>query len=532
MLRVIQQLQQESDTQSGAVLDRFFESRNIEAKLSEIQSLNVTMVRNHRHLNSSSASSTNAGFASPTLAAATLSSASPSGSPNPNANAATASAAATIASTANHPLVGPRQLDANLLEMSLVCQRASLFQGFLHDRADEEMDKLQASKNESAKDDLPDGADFANKDQRYYSKNSLLLSSGLSKRLIELTNAFLVIDDYLLRTSMDKAIALDDYDASSSQTSTCVDDVFYILKKVIKRSMATYQPDLVASTVQATLKALDNGYLQVFQQRLGSAFTSQDVASRSDRSMEQSKVNYMVTLNNLDASSEYTHRLTDEMKKEATKAMWQNEDDDRRAVMDSLDKFEAVATKFDQLLHTGMEQLLGQILKPRLRPLFQEAYRDVKYVLEEEEYNEAELDELFVKRFQHGFDGMVQLYRKTLTPSNWSSLMGILLDVMTTQWERIVMQTRFNQYGALRFDKDLRAIIQHLSNMTEWFSRDKFTRLNQMATVLCFEEPSEIYHYWGAKAGLSSWRLTVTEVKKILSLRLDFDADQVNNLSL
>lgn len=32
-------------------------------------------------------------------------------------------------------------------------------------------------------------------------------------------------------------------------------------------------------------------------------------------------------------------------------------------------------------------------------------------------------------------------------------------------------------------------------------------------------QPSEIYDYWGAKAGPVSWRLTVAEIKKILALR-------------
>lgn len=135
-----------------------------------------------------------------------------------------------------------------------------------------------------------------------------------------------------------------------------------------------------------------------------------------------------------------------------------------------------------------MNQLLSQMLKSRIRPLFQESYREVKYVLDEDEYNEADLDEIFVKRFRLGFDHLINLYRKTLTDNNFSTLLGLLVDALTAQWERIVMQTRFNQYGSLRFDKDLRLVIQYLSNMTEFFSRDKFTRLNQIATLLNFEE--------------------------------------------
>jgi hypothetical protein len=144
-----------------------------------------------------------------------------------------------------------------------------------------------------------------------------------------------------------------------------------------------------------------------------------------------------------------------------------------------------------------LEQLLNQILKPRVRPLFQDSYREVKYVLEEDEYNEADIEERFVKRFRRGFENMINVYRRTLTENNFSTLMGLILEALTLQWERIVFQTRFNQYGALRFDKDLRSVVHYLSTMTEWLSRDRFTRLNQMSTLLNFEEVRSacVYEY-------------------------------------
>ena len=139
-----------------------------------------------------------------------------------------------------------------------------------------------------------------------------------------------------------------------------------------------------------------------------------------------------------------------------------------------------------------MEQLLNQVLKPRIRPLFQDAYKEVKYVLEEDEYNEADIEERFVKRFRRGFSNIIDVYQKTLTENNLSTLMGLMLEALTLQWERIVFQTRFNQYGALRFDKDLRSVIHYLSTLTEWLSRDRFTRLNQISTLLNFEEVKTI----------------------------------------
>lgn len=181
-------------------------------------------------------------------------------------------------------------------------------------------------------------------------------------------------------------------------------------------------------------------------------------------------------------------RLAQDARPDVDRAIWKNKEKDLETADKALNALSAASSKFQRLLQSGLEQLLGQILKPRIRPLFQHGYREVKYVLDEDEYNEADVEELFVKRFQSGFDKMIDIYRRTLTEENFGTLMGMLLDAITAQWERIISQTRFNQFGALRFDKDLRSVIHHLSSMTEWLSRDRFTRLNQMATLLNFEE--------------------------------------------
>ncbi|ORZ24706.1 COG4 transport protein-domain-containing protein [Absidia repens] len=547
MLRVIQRLEEESDLQSGILLDQFLQVRKMDAKLVDIQSLNIAMMRSST--TSNYRSNNNPRMSSPTMSSPKLAAKeSPSvGSGPPLSSSPSAPSNTASAANATNPLVDPRQLDANLLELSLISQRASLFQGFLHERANEEMEKLDDVKVHA---DATGGASAVTptmatttattptmtamdgKDRRFYGENGLLTSSGLSKRIKEVMNSFLVIDEYLLKRSMDKAMKMDNYDGSSSQTSTCVDDVFYIIKKVVKRSISTYQPEIVVSTIQMVLKSVESGYSQVLQQRLVNAFAGNDVSSRSDRMMEQAKTNYMVTLNNLDVSMDYTQRLLEEMKQTTKSAIWQDEDKDVAVVEAALDKLLPLSKNFNRLLQSAMDQLLGQMLKPRIRPLFQESYREVKYVLDEDEYNEADLDELFVMRFRHGFDNLIESYRTVLTDTNFSALMALVLDAVTSQWERIILQTRFNQYGSLRFDKDLRSVIQYLSSMTAWFSRDKFTRLNQIATLLNFEEPSEIYHCWGAKAGPVSWRLTVTEVKKVLSLRLDFDIEEITVLSL
>lgn len=243
-----------------------------------------------------------------------------------------------------NPLVEPRQLDANLYELSLLSQRSVLFNSFINERASDEMDVLES--DESEKEMVMKG-----KDSKFYGSNGLLLSSGLTKRVRELMSSYLVIDEYLLKKSIDKAMKLDDYDPSTSQTSTCVDDVFFILKTVMKRCISTYEPEVVSSTVRTTTKILEIGYLNLFQQKMSTVFTAYDTTGRNaERAIELAKINYMVILNNLDVSTDYTHRLAKEVEPNITSGIWLDEENDVQKTIGYLKRFEEFADKFKQLL--------------------------------------------------------------------------------------------------------------------------------------------------------------------------------------
>lgn len=259
----------------------------------------------------------------------------------------TAGASATQSPESTNPLVEHRQLDANLFELSLICQRSVLFNSFINERANDEMEILESDENE--KEMVMKG-----KDSRYYGNNGLLLSSGLTKRVRELMSSYLVIDEYLLKKSIDKAMKMDDYDPSVSQTSTCVDDVFFILKTVIKRCISTYEPQVVGSTVRTTLKTLEVAYINQFQQRMSTVFSSYDSTGRNaEKAIEMAKTSYMVILNNLDVSADYTHRLAKEVEPSIKNGIWLDEENDIKKTMEYIQEFEGIADKFKQLLQVN-----------------------------------------------------------------------------------------------------------------------------------------------------------------------------------
>jgi len=102
------------------------------------------------------------------------------------------------------------------------------------------------------------------------------------------------------------------------------------------------------------------------------------------------------------------------------------------------------------------------------------------------------------------------MYDQVLT--DFTSEMALLL-------EQQIFKCTFNQLGGVQLDKDLRLLVGYFSSQTQWPVRDKFARLMQMATILNFEMVHEILDYWGTSSGPMMWRLTPTEVRKILQLR-------------
>ena len=98
--------------------------------------------------------------------------------------------------------------------------------------------------------------------------------------------------------------------------------------------------------------------------------------------------------------------------------------------------------------------------------------------------------------------------------------------------EAAVLTKRFNQLGGLQLDREVRALVSSFSVMTSKSLRDRFARLTQVATVVNLESVSEILDYWGENSGSMTWRLTPAEVRKILSLRVDFRAEDIAAIEL
>lgn len=63
----------------------------------------------------------------------------------------------------------------------------------------------------------------------------------------------------------------------------------------------------------------------------------------------------------------------------------------------------------------GIDQLFNQLIRPRLRNLIPDVYKDVSYVLDEDGYASAEYQDLVRKRFVKAWEGLVDGFKVRFT---------------------------------------------------------------------------------------------------------------------
>jgi hypothetical protein len=185
-------------------------------------------------------------------------------------------------------------------------------------------------------------------------------------------------------------------------------------------------------------------------------------------------------LNDLDVSTEHLERLVRDA--QASPAITQLYlESEAPAVRAALASLAGLSTKLTSTLRAGLEQLFAQLVRPRLRTLIPDVYRDAAYAGAGEDGDAGEVP----RRFARALDALLDGFRGPLTPGNFARFFALLLDALVRPWERHVLGLRFSERGAVRFDREVRAVGAHLAEMTPFGDvREKMARLGQVAMVL------------------------------------------------
>ncbi|KAG2469810.1 COG4 protein, partial [Polypterus senegalus] len=388
------------------------------------------------------------------------------------------------------------------------------------------------------------------------SLEKLLNDCLLSRNMQELIGYYITMEEYFMKETVNKAVAMDTYE-KGQLTSSMVDDCFYIVKKCIGRALSSSSIDCLCAMINHATSVLESDFREVLFNKLRQGFpatTLQDIQrgvssavslmqsslqqgkfdTKGIESSEEAKTSFLVTLNNVEICSENIMTLKRTLENDCAKLFSQGsgKGDQARAKIDScLSDLVAVSSKFKDLLQEGLTELNTTSIKPQVKPWIT-SLLSISHNIEEEEFNEYEANDPWVQQFIVSLEQLTTEFKAGLSSVIYDNLTSLITSLIATELEKTVFKSIFSRLGGLQFDKELRSLIAYLTTITTWTIRDKFARLTQMATILNLERVTEILDYWGPNSGPLTWRLTPAEVRQVLALRIDFRSEDIKRLRL
>ncbi|KAK1163657.1 conserved oligomeric Golgi complex subunit 4 isoform X1 [Acipenser oxyrinchus oxyrinchus] len=436
----------------------------------------------------------------------------------------------------------PRELDPILAEVTLMNARAELYLRFLRAVS------LQTSRwGRHGPESLIQ--------EHQHSLEKMLNHCLLSRNMQELIGYYITMEEFFMRETVNKAVAMDTYE-KGQLTSSMVDDCFYIVKKCIGRALSSSSIDCLCAMINHSTCVLESDFREVLYNKLRLGFpatTLQDIQrgvssavslmqsslqqgkfdTKGIESSEEAKISFLVTLNNVEVCSENIMTLKRNLENDCSRLFSQGrrEESTHDAKIDSgLSDLVAVSTKFKDLLQEGLTELNNTAIKPQVKPWIS-SFLSISHNIEEEEFNEYEANDPWVQQLILNLEQLMGEFKTALSSVIYDNLTSLMTSLVAIELEKAVFKSTFSRLGGLHFDKELRSLVAYLTTVTTWTIRDKFARLTQMGTILNLERVTEILDYWGLTPA-PHLEAHPAEVRQVLALRIDFRSEDIKRLRL
>lgn len=413
----------------------------------------------------------------------------------------------------------------------------------------------------------------------------VLVKSNLHQKVSgKLTTPYNTMTTFFFRRSVEKAFQLDEFpsglslsmhktiDSNPPYIMSAVDDIMYIVNTVLKKSLSTAQRDVVGSVVPAIGRVLGSDFVVMIQRKMRDEYYPKALV-QGGFPPEDKIVHFIVLINSLDMANEYLARIvaawldTPQMNGQTNphqQHLHALKDSfpfgqDATFVSSCLKTLETGFTsKTSELLNSGIQVLYNQVIKPRLRLVLTETFRDVDYSLTEEEIAELValsrdddgqiLDDRVIPlldmdyaregdghqlspvaaRFERGWEGLMKPIARLMTPRTFASV----LDMTTASLARGLENRAWGYgassssrpggvtaYGAIRMERDFLGIVRVVSRGENYAVREGFARMQQILTVANMDEEEweEINAEDGDGGGMQ-WLLSEEERRRARNL--------------
>ncbi|VDN60209.1 unnamed protein product [Dracunculus medinensis] len=431
------------------------------------------------------------------------------------------------------------ELDTILSEVTLMHTRAELYWRYLKRRlnaANIKTDEQRAnavshfSEEEAVKSNK---ATALQKDDRDRKLDNLLNRSALGTKMQELLGRYILMEEYYMKESLSKAMAMDQRE-SDSLTSSMLDDVFFILRKCIRRSLSSSSVDCVCAMLNNGATALEieffnyintgikNGYPSVgwTAEAYQTAQTAYNVIQHgktvSDAGPEKQKEVFLTALNNMRASVDCIKTLNKGLLEDFEKHLNQ---------VTATGQFDDLIRKFNNAANIGVEKLCIVAFRPKIKSST-EAFLNVTHTPTENEFADFIAVDPFMDNFIASLDILLVSFEPLLVRANYQELLAAVCSEICRQIERVIHKSVFNRLGGIQLDKDFRSLISYLTGTAGWIVRERSIRLSQIVSLINVDSVEEAVEYYQQ---LQHTRLVGSdEAKKILALRTDLSPHSIS----
>ena len=466
MARVIERLQVEADLQGGIILDTWADERRIDRQLTDIKSYAFTfLVQSFMPAQRGSTGTPRAG------------------SPAPGRSSEDES-------------VDMKQVDVLLNEMASMLSKWSLYTSFITEKC-----------HDPASGDVSSTPPF------------LLNSSLMRKVQDKVLASFNIMTTFFFRRSVEKAFQLDEQppdlslnphkplNSNPPHVTSAIEDIMYIVNKVLQQSLATSQKQAVSSVIPTLGRILGSDFIGMEQRKMRDE-SYPKAAMQGQLPPESTIVSFLVLINNLDVAKDYVdqiararltpavgspHRPLEELFPDPGGA---------ETVAATLTSFyNTFSEKTNELISDGVNVVFVNVTKPRLRPILMDAFRDTDYQLTRDELHELAqemdteentegLSDEVRMRFQLGWDALTKPIGRIMTERTFDQLLTVVVNYLSKMLEKRLWtyQGRVNDIGAARLEHDVNEIIKVVVKGQKYSFRESFLRCSQICMVMNMDE--------------------------------------------
>ncbi|KAK5093491.1 Golgi transport complex subunit 4 [Exophiala xenobiotica] len=465
MNRVVERLQNEADMQGGIILDTWSDERRIDRQMTDIKSYAFTFLVHSFLQGQRGASGTPR-----------------SDSPAPGRNS-------------EDEGVDMKEVDSLLGEMTMMLSKWSLYTRFITQKCSpgEESPLIPA----------------------------FLTNSTLMKKIEErLLSPFKEMTTFFFRRSVEKAFQLDEspsdlnlnprqpLKSTPPHVSSAIEDIMYILNKIVQQSLTTSQVSVVSSVVPTLSRVMGSDFVGMEQRKMRDEHYPRPVVQDS-LPPEATVVAFIVLVNNVDVATSYIKQIVSSRLDAAAQPSLPQLFPglgEREVVTATLQSFASNFTeKTSELLSDAISVLFNNVMKPRLRRILLDSFRDVEYDLDANSLSTladslghdpqdlTSFQSLVSSRFSHNWEALTRPIARLMTESTYSNLLSTTANYLSKLLEKRLWTYggRVNQAGASRLEHDINGIVKVVvssGQKTNWKIREMFLRCAQICMVMNMDE--------------------------------------------